>query len=163
LTRAEEHVADLVVRGLSNKEIGHRLGISLHTVRTHLQATFRKVGVDSRTALAFEFLARRRSADRMLVEELLERVPGVIAVLGRRLVPVAVSERFATIAGIPVDVVRSLRLGELFPPALLAEERARGCFEDGRPRHGVPLAPGVAVSCIPLPRSGHVLLVEERG
>ena len=155
-------MTELVVRGLSNKEIGRRLGISLHTVRTHLQATFRKVGVDSRTALAFELLVRRRSTDRVLVEELLDHVPGVIAVLGPRLLPVAVSERFATITGASMDMLCSMRPSELFPPAILAEERARGCLEDGRPRHGVPLAPGVAVSCIPLPRSGHVLLVEER-
>lgn len=52
LTRREEEVARLVVRGLSNREIAGALGISPHTVRTHLQTIARTLGVNSRDKLA---------------------------------------------------------------------------------------------------------------
>jgi DNA-binding CsgD family transcriptional regulator len=51
LTRAERAVAELVMRGLPDREIGARLGIAFATVRTHLQRAFRKLNVSSRTEL----------------------------------------------------------------------------------------------------------------
>lgn len=52
LTPREDQVGMLVCRGLSNKDIGARLGLSVNTVETHLKSIYRKCGVDSRTALA---------------------------------------------------------------------------------------------------------------
>lgn len=54
LTPSEVDVVRLVVEGLSNPVIGHRLFISRHTVETHLRHVFAKVGASSRTELAVE-------------------------------------------------------------------------------------------------------------
>jgi LuxR family maltose regulon positive regulatory protein len=58
LTPGERRVVALIARGLSNDEIGRRLGISLNTVRTHNKSIFRKLDVSSRTQAA----ARAREA-----------------------------------------------------------------------------------------------------
>jgi len=49
LTQREREVVGLLVQGLSNKEIGHRLGIEVVTVALHLRSVYRKLGVTSRT------------------------------------------------------------------------------------------------------------------
>jgi DNA-binding NarL/FixJ family response regulator len=49
LTPREREVMGLLVQGLSNKEIGHRLGIEVVTVALHLRSIYRKLGVTSRT------------------------------------------------------------------------------------------------------------------
>jgi DNA-binding NarL/FixJ family response regulator len=51
LNLREREVADLVRRGLSNREAAVRLGITEATVKRHLYNVFNKTGVDSRTAL----------------------------------------------------------------------------------------------------------------
>lgn len=53
LTRAQARVADLAVRGLTNKEIGMLLGTSQNTVRNTLVEVFHKAGVSRRAELAF--------------------------------------------------------------------------------------------------------------
>ncbi len=52
LTKAEERVAQLVSEGYTNQSVASALGISIHTVNTHLRAVFRKMGVRSRVQLA---------------------------------------------------------------------------------------------------------------
>ena len=52
LTRREREVVALVAEGLSNKQIGRRLGICEKTVKTHLTNTFHQIGVTSRTEAA---------------------------------------------------------------------------------------------------------------
>ncbi len=52
LTRRETEVVRLVVEGLSNDEIGVRLGITCKTVEGHLRRLFARTGVQSRTELA---------------------------------------------------------------------------------------------------------------
>jgi len=47
----ELEIIELVVQGLSNREIGDRLFISLSTVKTHLYNIYRKLGVRSRVEL----------------------------------------------------------------------------------------------------------------
>ncbi len=52
LTAREREVARLTVRGLANKAIAQRLGISPRTVEGHLNRIFEKLGTTSRTELA---------------------------------------------------------------------------------------------------------------
>lgn len=50
LSAREREVLGLVAEGLSNREVARRLVLSEATVKTHLNHTFGKLGVDSRTA-----------------------------------------------------------------------------------------------------------------
>lgn len=52
LTKAERRVADVVARGLSNKEAAAELFVSVKTVDAHLQSIYRKLAIRSRTELA---------------------------------------------------------------------------------------------------------------
>ncbi|MGB9722273.1 MAG: response regulator [Chloroflexia bacterium] len=54
LTEREVEVLRLTALGLSNKEIGRRLGISARTVQGHLANIYGKLGVNSRTAAVME-------------------------------------------------------------------------------------------------------------
>ena len=42
----------MVVEGLANKQIAHRLSISEKTVKAHLTSVFRQIGVTDRTQAA---------------------------------------------------------------------------------------------------------------
>ena len=57
LTAREAGVVHLVARGMSNKAIGHDLGISPRTVEGHLNHVFDKLGIGSRTELVHYALA----------------------------------------------------------------------------------------------------------
>lgn len=48
LTRRQDAVGALLAKGLRNKEIGEKLGISTHTVRRHLEQLFRRLDVNDR-------------------------------------------------------------------------------------------------------------------
>jgi DNA-binding CsgD family transcriptional regulator len=48
LTRRERQMLELVVEGLTNREIAERLYLAESTVKRHLSATFRRLGVASR-------------------------------------------------------------------------------------------------------------------
>ena len=52
LTNRETQVLRHVALGLSNREIGRSLGISIETVKEHVQNILRKVGVNDRTQAA---------------------------------------------------------------------------------------------------------------
>lgn len=52
LTQRENEIVSLVLDGLSNKEIGMRLNISIHTVKTNLEKIYEKTGVHNRVLLA---------------------------------------------------------------------------------------------------------------
>lgn len=52
LTAREREVATLAGKGLTNAEIADSLGLSVRTVHTHLQVTYRKLGMNRRERLA---------------------------------------------------------------------------------------------------------------
>lgn len=52
LTPREREVADLIVLGLCNKEIARRLGIALHTVKSHVHKVLSKLAVNTRLEVA---------------------------------------------------------------------------------------------------------------
>lgn len=52
LTARERQVLDLIAEGLSNRQIGERLFISVKTVSVHVSAVLRKLGVSTRTEAA---------------------------------------------------------------------------------------------------------------
>ena len=52
LTSREHDVLRMLVRGLSNKEIGRELGMAEVTVKLHLRTIFRKIGARSRAEAA---------------------------------------------------------------------------------------------------------------
>jgi DNA-binding CsgD family transcriptional regulator len=56
-TPRQAEVARLLARGLTNRAIAERLGISEHTARHHAQRVLEKVGTDTRKALGVRFLA----------------------------------------------------------------------------------------------------------
>ncbi|MFF7352067.1 MULTISPECIES: ATP-binding protein [Streptomyces] len=58
LTARESTVAGLVAEGLTNRQIADRLGLSIHTVATHLDKIRDKLGLRSRTQIAVWAAAR---------------------------------------------------------------------------------------------------------
>jgi DNA-binding NarL/FixJ family response regulator len=58
----EKQVLKLLVAGLTNAEIAHRLYLSESTIKSHLSSSFRKLGVSSRA----EVMRRARGADATL-------------------------------------------------------------------------------------------------
>lgn len=60
LSGREREVAELVARGLSNKEIAARLHLSVRTVESHIRHVLTKVGLGNRTQLASWMLQRKQ-------------------------------------------------------------------------------------------------------
>ena len=58
LTPAQQRVVELVVAGMSNREIAGMLFMSLRTVETHLTKVYRELGVKSRAQLVATLAAR---------------------------------------------------------------------------------------------------------
>jgi DNA-binding NarL/FixJ family response regulator len=56
LSRRELEILNLLSQGLSNKELGARLGISAETVRTHLNNVYQKLHVHGRTEAVVKHL-----------------------------------------------------------------------------------------------------------
>jgi DNA-binding NarL/FixJ family response regulator len=61
LTARETQVADLVCRGLTNREIAQLLGLSEASVKQKLHNVYKKVGVSKRAGLIRDFFAGNRS------------------------------------------------------------------------------------------------------
>ena len=52
ITRREREVIDLISEGLSNKEISARMGIAIHTVKSHVHNVLEKLSLHSRLEVA---------------------------------------------------------------------------------------------------------------
>lgn len=61
LTEAEERAAQMVARGLSNKEIALQQGVSVRTVETHISHILVKKGFNNRVEIARFVMERTRS------------------------------------------------------------------------------------------------------
>jgi len=59
LAKREDEAARLVAEGLSNREIGERLGLSEHTVSNYLFRIYEKLGISSRVELVLYMLKQR--------------------------------------------------------------------------------------------------------
>jgi two-component system nitrate/nitrite response regulator NarL len=63
LTARERQVITFAAVGLSNKAIGHQLGLTEGTVRIHLHKIYQKMGVVNRTALVAALARERNDRD----------------------------------------------------------------------------------------------------
>ncbi len=70
LTPREHEIVDLVIAGLSNKEIAQRLNLVEGTVKVYLHEIYQKVGVKNRTALAALLLQRSATSWRQFRSEI---------------------------------------------------------------------------------------------
>ena len=61
LTNAERKVLDLIGDGLSNREIGERLGVAEKTVKNHITSLLAKMGLQRRTQVAAWVAGQRAS------------------------------------------------------------------------------------------------------
>ena len=59
LTKREEEVLKLLIRGQPNREIASALGVDEGTIKAHMGRLMRKAGVDNRTALSMRAIERR--------------------------------------------------------------------------------------------------------
>jgi two-component system, NarL family, nitrate/nitrite response regulator NarL len=60
LAKREEEVANLVVEGLSNREVAQQLGLSEHTVSNYLFRIYEKLGLSCRVELVLYILKQRQ-------------------------------------------------------------------------------------------------------
>ncbi len=58
LTYQEKEVLELLKLGLINKEIAVKLNVSVHTVKTHLENIYRKLGVLNRVQAVYVSIKR---------------------------------------------------------------------------------------------------------
>jgi DNA-binding CsgD family transcriptional regulator len=56
LSSRELQVLEMVSLGLRNAEIADRLGISVHAIKFHLAAVYRKLGVSNRTEAVVTYI-----------------------------------------------------------------------------------------------------------
>ncbi|MFK8039331.1 MAG: response regulator transcription factor, partial [Crocinitomicaceae bacterium] len=54
LSSREQEILDLLALGLSNKEIGEQLFVSVNTVKTHILSLYNKLDVKNRTQAAIK-------------------------------------------------------------------------------------------------------------
>jgi len=58
LSPRQEEIMAMMAEGMANKEIAHRLGIAEGTVKAHIHAIFRALGVSNRTQAVVRFSGR---------------------------------------------------------------------------------------------------------
>jgi DNA-binding NarL/FixJ family response regulator len=62
LSARETEVLGMAARGLTNHEIARRLHVTVHAVKFHLAAVYRKLGVANRTEAAVVYLSEGAAA-----------------------------------------------------------------------------------------------------
>jgi DNA-binding CsgD family transcriptional regulator len=55
LTARQREVVELIAQGLTNRELGHALGISTRTVKSHCDALRQKLGVNKRRQIPLAY------------------------------------------------------------------------------------------------------------
>jgi DNA-binding CsgD family transcriptional regulator len=60
-TGREREIVDLLMQGMSNRQIAQALGIAEATVKKHLHHVYRKLGVRSRALLIVEQASKKRT------------------------------------------------------------------------------------------------------
>lgn len=60
LSRREAQVLEFTALGLTNSEVAERLDVTVHAVKFHLAAIYRKLGVSNRTEAAVLYLRTAR-------------------------------------------------------------------------------------------------------
>ncbi len=53
LTETEKVVLELMTQGLTNKEIGQKIFISVHTAKSHVSAIIKKMNVKTRASATY--------------------------------------------------------------------------------------------------------------
>ena len=66
LSYRQRRVVELVARGLKNREIANKLGISTLVVRNYLSAIYDKIGVSNRVELALWYWTRKQEGSPIL-------------------------------------------------------------------------------------------------
>lgn len=84
LTPREKSVLDLLVKGFTNAEIGHFLGISKVTVQNHACVLLRKKGASSRVELAVMSATESRDQRISELESLLAQTQAALEQAARR-------------------------------------------------------------------------------
>jgi len=75
MTEREKEVIDLIAEGLSNKAMGRRLRISVHTVKSHLRNIMEKLTLHSRLELAAFAHGRDPSSNDTIAEDDVDASP----------------------------------------------------------------------------------------
>lgn len=63
LTPREIEVLEMIAFGLTNAEAARRLHLSVHAIKFHLAAIYRRLGVNNRTEAAVTYLQLRGAAE----------------------------------------------------------------------------------------------------
>jgi LuxR family transcriptional regulator, regulator of acetate metabolism len=61
LTKREQDVLEMAALGLTNREVGERLHVSVHAVKFHLASVYRKLKVANRTEAVVAYLKMQSS------------------------------------------------------------------------------------------------------
>jgi DNA-binding NarL/FixJ family response regulator len=64
LSRREVEVLEMTAEGLTNPQVAERLNVTVHAVKFHLAAIYRKLGVVNRTEAAVVYLRARAGENR---------------------------------------------------------------------------------------------------
>jgi len=60
LTKREQQVMELVIKGLTNEEISKELEITTHTIKAHLISVYTKLKVKNRVQAAVKFILNKK-------------------------------------------------------------------------------------------------------
>jgi DNA-binding CsgD family transcriptional regulator len=64
LTRRQYEVMERIVTGWSERAVAKQLGLSIHTIGTHVKMSYRKLGVNNRTELVRKWLKQENRPTR---------------------------------------------------------------------------------------------------